>query len=250
MDEGLALAEVGTVDIWSLAPLVWHGTRAWADLVAAGLAPPAPALVERLRHHSEELARRGSTTVPAVRAVVEAYLLMCAGETARAERRHNPEVWERAAERWQRHQHPYPAAYARLRHAEALLDGSPRSAVAARVLRDAEREARDLGAQPLLDDVVELAGRARVPLDEPVSVPPAPAPPSPRSPLDGLTARELEVLVELSKGLTNREIGERLYISEKTVSVHVGRIFHKIGVHTRVQASTILHRSRPEPGRP
>ena len=250
VDEGLALAEVGTVDIWSLAPLVWHGTRAWADLVAAGLAPPAPALVERLRHCSEELARRGSTTVPAVRAVVEAYLLMCAGETARAERRHNPEVWERAVERWQRHQHPYPAAYARLRHAEALLDGSPRSAVAARVLRDAEREARDLGAQPLLDDVVELAGRARVPLDEPVSVPPAAAPPSPRSPLDGLTARELEVLVELSKGLTNREIGERLYISEKTVSVHVGRIFHKIGVHTRVQASAILHRSRPEPGRP
>jgi DNA-binding NarL/FixJ family response regulator len=182
--------------------------------------------------------------------VVEAYILMCAGETARAERRREPEVWERAAERWQRHQHPYPAANARLRHAEALLDGSPRSAAAARVLREAQRQARDLGAQPLLDEVVELAARARVPLDEPAAVPPSPLPSPPGTPLDGLTARELEVLDELSKGFTNREIGERLYISEKTVGVHVSRIFHKIGVHTRVQASAVLHRSRPEPGRP
>jgi DNA-binding NarL/FixJ family response regulator len=149
---------------------------------------------------------------------------------------------------WEHHQQPYPAAYARLRHAEALLHRGPRSEAAAGVLQEAEKVARRLGAQPLLDDIVDLAGRARLPLAEPA--PPAPAGSSVRTPLDGLTTRELEVLTELSKGLTNREIGERLYISEKTVGVHVGRIFHKIGVHSRVQASAVLHRSRPVHGHP
>ena len=40
-----------------------------------------------------------------------------------------------------------------------------------------------------------------------------------------------------------REIAGRLCISEKTVGIHVGRIFAKIGVRTRVQASAVLHRS-------
>ena len=47
----------------------------------------------------------------------------------------------------------------------------------------------------------------------------------------------------MANGLTNREIGERLFISEKTVGVHVARIFTKIGVHSRMQASAVLHRS-------
>ena len=149
-EDGLALAEAGAGDIWSLAPLVWHGTRAWADLVAAGGPAPAPAQVDRLRRHCAELSLRATTTVPAVRAVVDAFTLMCMAETARAEHRCVPEVWERAAGMWERHQQPYPAAYARLRHAEALLHRSPRSTAAADVLREAERAARQLGAQPLL----------------------------------------------------------------------------------------------------
>jgi DNA-binding CsgD family transcriptional regulator len=242
-EDGLALAEAGVGDIWSLAPLVWHATRAWADLVAAGLPPPAPEQVDRLRRHCAELSLRATATVPAVRAVVDSFTLMCMAETARAEHRHVPELWDRAAGMWEHHQQPYPAAYARLRQAEALLHRSPRSTAATGVLRGAERAARRLGAQPLLDDVRDLSVRARVPLSTPEPV--APSPPVPRTPLDDLTGRELEVLVELAKGLTNREIGKRLYISEKTVGVHVSRIFHKIGVHTRVQASAVLQRSRP-----
>jgi DNA-binding NarL/FixJ family response regulator len=69
------------------------------------------------------------------------------------------------------------------------------------------------------------------------------ADPAPPGVLDGLTARELEVLREIANGLTNREIGQRLYISEKTVSVHVARIFSKMGVHSRMQASAVLQRS-------
>jgi DNA-binding NarL/FixJ family response regulator len=60
-----------------------------------------------------------------------------------------------------------------------------------------------------------------------------------------LTARECEVLEVLAAGLTNREIAGRLFISEKTVGVHVGRIYHKLGVRGRVQATSLFRRARP-----
>jgi DNA-binding NarL/FixJ family response regulator len=65
--------------------------------------------------------------------------------------------------------------------------------------------------------------------------------------LAALTARELEVLTELARGHTNREIAQRLFISEKTVGVHISRIYAKLDVHSRVQASAVLMRARPAP---
>ena len=52
-----------------------------------------------------------------------------------------------------------------------------------------------------------------------------------------LTRRETEVLRLLADGLTNREIAERLFISQKTVGTHVAHIFAKLDVHTRVEAA-------------
>ena len=247
VEDGLAVAEAGADDIWSVAPLVWHGTRAWADITAAGLPQPSSGQVDRLRHHCAELARRGMSTVPAVRAVIEAFSLMCAAETARAEHEADPSAWERAADTWESHHQPYPEAYARMRHAEALLAHRSRSSAGAEALRRADGIARRLGARPLLEDIADLATRARISLAAPEVADPPETPPPARSPdpLDPLTTREREVLRELAKGLTNREIGRRLYISEKTVGAHVARIFAKIGVHSRVQASAFLHRSRP-----
>src|SRR5262249_33844364 len=57
--------------------------------------------------------------------------------------------------------------------------------------------------------------------------------------LDGLTAREGEILVLIAEGLSNRAMGERLVISEKTVGRHVANIFGKLGVHSRAQAARI-----------
>ncbi len=239
VEDGLTVVEAGADDIWAVAPLVWHGTRAWADIATGGLARPSQAQVDRLRHHCTELHRRGSGTVPAVRGVIDAFYLMCASEMDRAEQVVNPEGWERVADTWERYRQPYPAAYARMRQAEALLIRRSRSTAAADALRRAEDMARRLGAAPLLEDIADLAGRARITLEMPVPE----ADPAPSGVLDGLTARELEVLREIANGLTNREIGQRLYISEKTVSVHVARIFSKIGVHSRMQASAVLHRS-------
>ena len=58
----------------------------------------------------------------------------------------------------------------------------------------------------------------------------------------GLTARELEVLRLLGEGRSNREIGEALFISAKTASVHVTHILQKLNVTTRVQAAVAAHR--------
>ena len=58
----------------------------------------------------------------------------------------------------------------------------------------------------------------------------------------GLSRREREVLALISEGRTNREIGERLFISQKTVGVHVGNILSKLGVSGRVEAAAVAIR--------
>jgi DNA-binding NarL/FixJ family response regulator len=54
---------------------------------------------------------------------------------------------------------------------------------------------------------------------------------------DGLTRRECEVLTLVADGRSNRQIGEELYISDRTVARHLTNIFHKIGVTSRTQAA-------------
>lgn len=55
-------------------------------------------------------------------------------------------------------------------------------------------------------------------------------------PVEGLTSREREVLVLVADGLSNREIGGRLDISEHTVKFHIAAMFGKLGVATRAEA--------------
>ncbi len=52
----------------------------------------------------------------------------------------------------------------------------------------------------------------------------------------GLTQREHEILLLIAEGLSNREIGERLFVSENTVKTHSSRVFQKMQVNRRVQA--------------
>lgn len=53
---------------------------------------------------------------------------------------------------------------------------------------------------------------------------------------EGLTARELDVLIELAKGSTDREIAAKFVVAEGTVKTHVRHILHKLGVRNRTQA--------------
>lgn len=52
----------------------------------------------------------------------------------------------------------------------------------------------------------------------------------------GLTQREHEILALIAQGLSNREIGEKLFVSENTVKTHSSRLFEKMSVNRRVQA--------------
>ncbi|MFE2278657.1 response regulator [Streptomyces sp. NPDC059454] len=57
--------------------------------------------------------------------------------------------------------------------------------------------------------------------------------------LPGLTDREREILALIGEGLTNRQIGRRLYLAEKTVKNHISRLLAKLGVERRIQAAVI-----------
>ncbi|TQK49923.1 LuxR family two component transcriptional regulator [Streptomyces sp. SLBN-118] len=57
--------------------------------------------------------------------------------------------------------------------------------------------------------------------------------------LPGLTDRERKILALIGEGLTNRQIGQRLYLAEKTVKNHVSRLLAKLGVERRIQAAVI-----------
>jgi DNA-binding NarL/FixJ family response regulator len=87
---------------------------------------------------------------------------------------------------------------------------------------------------PQLADAVRAAARGETVLAPPVAARlvsrlRAPAPESP-------TARELEVLAGVARGLTNAEIGRELFIGEATVKTHLLRVFAKLGVDDRTRA--------------
>jgi DNA-binding NarL/FixJ family response regulator len=63
--------------------------------------------------------------------------------------------------------------------------------------------------------------------------------------LSALTRREREIADLVAAGLTNREIGARLYLSEKTIETHLTRVFQKLGVRSRTQAAALLGPSMP-----
>ncbi|MGI8868333.1 MAG: helix-turn-helix transcriptional regulator [Mycobacteriales bacterium] len=181
-------------------------------------------------------------------------------------------AWAAAGRAWQGVGDPYQMAYSWLRAAEAAAaEGA--SADAVELLHRADGLALQLGAQPLHSAAADLAHRARLrprelPDPTPVAVPAAGA----GSPSDdpgahlgdsstsaagvrsaaavgaaagvaiGLTNRESDVLQLLGAGLSNREIGERLFISPKTASVHVSNLMAKLGAPSRTAAAAAAHR--------
>jgi DNA-binding NarL/FixJ family response regulator len=66
------------------------------------------------------------------------------------------------------------------------------------------------------------------------------------NPLDELTERECEVLELLAQGMTNREIGLRLSLAEKTVKHYVTSVLQKLHVRSRVEAALLAQRHRPQ----
>jgi DNA-binding CsgD family transcriptional regulator len=207
---------------------------------------------------------------------VDAELATARAHLLRVIGRDDPAAWSAVAERWVTLRRPYDTARARRRQAAAILaagtaDGERRGRreEAREPLLEAANIAAGLPALPLLRAVADLAARARITLptaalevlaasaarDTEPAGRTAPTDARPARPdwgasaaerrtaeTFGLSVRERGVLAEVVAGRTNREIGERLYISEKTVGVHVGNILAKLGVSGRVEAATVALR--------
>jgi DNA-binding CsgD family transcriptional regulator len=161
---------------------------------------------------------------------------MCAAEHSRLHRS-DPDLWEESVSRWEAACEPYPAAYCRWREAEALLEGRAGRSRASECLELAWQAAAKMGALPLKDKIERLAQRARIPLREIDDT--ATANGSTLAGDLGLTQREVEVLGQLASGRTDREIAESLFISKKTVSVHVSNLLRKLDVSNRVEAGKV-----------
>ncbi len=179
----------------------------------------------------------------AYRATTSAETERCHGSAGQAA------AWERAAGKHRDIGFRWFEAMACWRQAQALLsEGAARSMVAER-LRLAHAIAVNLGAQPLVAETESLARAARISLAEPGG----PVEPSKQqSVLAALTSREREVLGHLVAGRTNAEIARDLFISDKTVSVHVTNVLRKTGTANRVEAASLARRLElrrsPSPG--
>ena len=155
-------------------------------------------------------------------------------EITRLHGRSDPDAWAAAAAAWAGLRRPHRFGYARWRQAEALL-AAGNTAPARDCLRDAAIAAHNY--TPLLAEIQTLARLARVDLrDQPTTIQAQPTP-------YGLTPRETAVLRLVADGLTNTQIGNRLYISEKTASVHVTNILRKLAVKNRAQAAALAQRA-------
>jgi ATP/maltotriose-dependent transcriptional regulator MalT len=196
------------VDRASALELLVRARTARGELDEAGAALAALRAIERLA---------GTEALRASADLAEGRLAAAGGDHGRA----RPLV-EDAIDRFDRCGAPFDAAQARIELATTLLALGRHD--------DARRE-----AAAALDRFVALgaageAEQARRLLGD-------------GEPLDGLTPREREVLGLLAQGLTNRQIGERLVISEHTVHRHVSSILRKLDVPSRAAAAAAAVRA-------
>ncbi|MEA2677093.1 MAG: hypothetical protein QOJ81_1234 [Chloroflexota bacterium] len=222
---------------------------------------------------TEAMAKPGLPATVGARKEAELYLATARAHDERVRGKARPEPWAELAEAWAALSVPYNVARARWWQTAALLTDRSRRDEARKAITEAWKIAGRLPALPLRKALFELGvrGNIRLPEDGVIAIPiqpqvgtremvavgpgPSTAPGgslehrigsgqrSPASGRFGLSPRESSVLVILTEGRTNREIAERLFISERTVAVHVRRILQKMGVKGRVEAAGVAIRS-------
>ncbi len=219
---------------------------------AVGIARDLAAWMRNLARLVTERGEPLAATTLADAAMAEALL-------TRVEHRADPDAWRTALEQCEAVGNPYDIA--RVRHwlAEAILERGGSRSEAAAELTHALATATDLGAAGLERSIRDLARRARLelgatdaatatatgpgltaaPIDDRPPTPMEPAVDRPTELVEPLTRREREVLDYVAAGWTNRRIGEALYISDKTVSVHVSNLSGKLGAANRAEAAII-----------
>ncbi len=203
--------------------------------VLAGLVPDRRTallrLAERLTAEAEVATETGRHRVPGAEG--QAWLHRVRAERLRlrwlAAQPTDPDelrsAWAGSVESFAAYGHVFETARSQARLAVALR-ATGAEAEAGRAAASALAVARSLGAQPLLDEVRPLVGRSEVS----------------GAGGDVLTPREAEVLALVAEGASNRDVGQRLFISTKTASVHVSNILAKLGARSRTEAVSIARR--------
>jgi DNA-binding CsgD family transcriptional regulator len=211
------------------------GVAALADQArqAQAAGQPADALVAEAESLTE-VARSGVSSKWRVAAALgvegRGWLARAEAELRRAAGDNDPANWRAVVDAFGP-AFVYETARSRWRLAEALAEAGDRDE-AQRQWQLAVATAEELGATRLRAALADLGRRARLGTGSRAV---------PGSPLSVLTSRELEVLRSLAAGRTNREIAADLFISDKTVSVHVSNILGKLGAASRTEAAAIAH---------
>jgi ATP/maltotriose-dependent transcriptional regulator MalT len=240
-----------TTEVTYLVPLLAAGARAQADLAVAARTVGDTAELPQIIARAVELHEIAAGLVARdPQPEAQLHVQTAALEAARAAAAASAEDWRALAERWEARGIVFPAAYCRWRAAELVLaGGGPRGDVQ-EMLDAAHRTAQRLRAEPLAREISDLARRARLTLSSADDLAADGAQPSGEvesaaasaAERIGLTARELDVLRLMAGGATNREIAASLFISQKTVTVHVTRILAKLDARTRVEAAGTAQR--------
>jgi DNA-binding CsgD family transcriptional regulator len=185
--------------------------------------PPKRDQARRLLHRAEVAAASVDWTPPGVEAEL-------AG--ARAELDDDTESWAVAAGHWDNLGDRYRAAAARVRGAQAVLARRGDRQAASTLLESAVVESRAIGALRLVALAEDLGRRSRLRLvvDATADNP------------HRLTSRESDVLGLVCQGLTDRQIGARLFISPRTAERHVSNLLAKLGVERRSELIATAHR--------
>ena len=211
-----------------LFPLLLVAARTEGDLSVRG-DDPAPEdgewVVHRI-HHLLEL-------VPPCNPRDQAYAAHISAELARRARTDSPATWTAVVEAWRRCSRPFLLGSALLRAGEACR-AAGQVPEAAAALREVVSIGEHLGAAPLVEEALTVARKSHLRLVSDV--------PRPVSVL-GLTRREIDVLRLVAEGSSNSAIAQTLFISPKTVSVHVSNILAKLEVSNRGQAAALAHRA-------
>ncbi|MEV0196063.1 AAA family ATPase [Nonomuraea sp. NPDC050691] len=215
-DAALAVAE-RTLARPAQSPKAMLGWRLLALLtvVCDAMENAEPARARAVREQAAEIAAGLTVSGP----VAEAYRLSYSRD------------FDAAAAAWERLSRPHNQAKALLRAAGIAARSGDREGAASR-LALARPLAAELRAAPLLEEIDALGRRVGAPQPQQTD----------QAAPELLTPRELEVLRLVALGRTNRDIAKELFISAKTVSVHVSNILAKLGVTTRGEAAAAAHR--------
>jgi DNA-binding CsgD family transcriptional regulator/tetratricopeptide (TPR) repeat protein len=251
--DGLA-ALAGAEEPYWITRLCGTGLAVEAAAAGPGRGRPADGEYQAVRERAAGLLDRIRSAISApdlaLTPALAASVLTAEAEWSRVDGPSDPERWASSAGAWEALSRPWPSAYARWRQAEALLAARAPRGTARTALAQAWTLASTHGAGPLVTEIQALARRARIELPPP-GLPPDQAAAGQdggpgRRPSDelGLTPRERDVLALIAEGRTDRQIAEALFISPRTVAMHVSSILAKLGVTNRGGAAAVAHRHR------